>query len=198
MGGQAVNGLHVGVVSQPQSSGLRPADAGMAGEIGHQVAGGTQFHCLAALPVGGAEQRGRVAAQGVAGQFPGPGIHGHHHQGRGFHLLVRVLVEGAVADAEIAVLFLASQYPFGGVETGVGEGGPEVHAVAGHGVVEAAVARRPAVGHPGVPGSCVFTGGQADSVVAEQVRGQAVDRLQCGQAASARHAPGGCTTLYLI
>ena len=90
-------------------------------------------------PSGCAEEGGRVAAQGAAGQLPGPGVHGHHHLGRGFHLLVRILVEDTVADAQVAVLLvgvavnspeavllLAPQRPFGGVEAGVGEGGPEV------------------------------------------------------------------------
>ena len=38
-----------------------------------------------------------------------------------------------------AVLLLAPQRPLRGVETGVGEGSLDVRAVAGHGVVEAAV-----------------------------------------------------------
>ena len=198
VGHQAVDGLHVGIVSQPQASGLRPAHAGMSGGIGHQVAGWPQLHGGGALPVRGAEESGRVATQGVAGQVPGPGIHGHHHLGRGFHLLVRVLVEGAVADSQVAVLLvgvavhapeavllLAPQHPFGGVETGVGEGGPEVFAVTGHGVVEAAVPQQPEVGHPGLPGgrAIVGFGGQVDPPAADQVRGQAVDRLQHGQPA---------------
>ena len=106
VGRQAVDGLHVRVLPQPQSSGLRPADAGMPGGVGHQVPGGPQFHGGGAPAVRRAEEGGRVAAQGVAGQLPGPGIHGHHHLGRGLHHLVRVLVEGAVADAQVAVFFV--------------------------------------------------------------------------------------------
>ena len=55
---------------------------------------GRRFTASLHCPSGGAEQRGRGAGQGVAGQFPGPGVHGDHHLGRGLHLLVRVLVEG--------------------------------------------------------------------------------------------------------
>ena len=60
---------------------------------------------------------------------------GRHDLARGFHRLVRVLVKQPAADAEVpvllvgiavhapeAVLLLAPQSPFGGVETGVGEG----------------------------------------------------------------------------
>ena len=62
------------------------------------------------------------------------------------------------------------------------KGGPYVLTVAGHGVVEAAVAQQPEVGHPGLPGGCVNVGGgQVDPAAADQVRGQAVDRLQHGQ-----------------
>ena len=166
----------------------------MARRVGHQVPGGAQFHRRAALAVGGAEYGGGVAAEGVPGQFPGPSVHGHHHQARRFHLLVRVIVEGAVADSEVAVLLvgvavhspepvllLAPQHTLGGVDTGVGEGGPEFFAVAGHGVVEAAVPQQPEVGHPGIPGGRRIAGGEADPAAAQQVRGQTVDRLQHGQ-----------------
>ena len=53
MGEPAIDGLHVGIFSQPQRGGLRPADAGVARDIGHQVPGGSQFHGGGALPSGG-------------------------------------------------------------------------------------------------------------------------------------------------
>ena len=106
----------------------------------------------------------------------------------------RVLVEGAVADSQVtvlivgvavhapeAVLLLAPQRPLGGVEAGVGEGGPDVRAVAGHGVVEAAAAQQAEVGHPGLPGGRRVVGGPVDPAASDQVGGQAVDRLQHGQ-----------------
>ena len=135
--------------------------------------GGTQLHGGSALPVGGAEQHGRRAGQGAPGQFPGPGVHSHH-------LLVRVLVEQPVADAEVAVLIvgiavnapeavllLAPQRPLGGVEAGAGEGGPDVRAVAGHGMVEAAAAQQPEVGHPGLLGGRRVVGGPVDPAAAQ-------------------------------
>ena len=198
VGGPAVDGLHVGVCFQPETNLLRPAHGGMSGGVRHQVPGGTQFHRLAAPAVRGAEQRGRGDAQGGPGQFPGPGIGDHHHLARGLHRLVPVFVEQPVADEEIpvllvgiavhppeAVLLLAPQRPFGGVQAGVGEGNPQVAAVAGHGVVEPALAQQAEVGHP------EFAPGRhfrrwADPPAAQQVGGQAVDRLQHGQAAQRR------------
>ena len=58
---------------------------------------------------------------------------------------------GVAVNAPEAVLLLAPQHPLGGVKAGVGEGGPDVRAVAGHGVVEAAVPEQPEVGHPDIP-----------------------------------------------
>ena len=115
------------------------------------------LHC----PSGVQNRVGGVAGEGAPGKLPGPGVHGHHHLDRGLHLLVRVFVEGAVADSQVAVfvaevavyapeavLLLAPQYPLGSVETGVGDGGPGILSVAGHGVVEPAVPEQPEVGHP--------------------------------------------------
>ena len=129
----------------------------MALWVGHQVPGGSQLHGGGALAVGGAEQGGGGVAQGASGQLTGPDVNGHH-------LLVRVLVEDPVADAQVAVLLvgvsvhapeavllLAPENPIGRVESGVGEGSPEVLAVAGHGVVEAAVPEQPEVGHLDLP-----------------------------------------------
>ena len=82
------------------------------------------------------------------------------------------------------------EHSFGGVHTGVGEGSPEVFAVAGHGVVEAAVAQQPEVGQPGVPGGRRVVGGQVDPAAAEQIGGQTVYRLQHGQPTLGHfHAP---------
>ena len=79
------------------------------------------------------------------------------------------------------------------VDTGVGEGGPEVIAIAGHGVVEAAVPEQAEVGHPGFTDGHALPGGQGHPAAADQVRGQAVDRLQHRQSAQGhRHAPGRC------
>ena len=115
-------------------------------------------------PSGVQNRVGGGAGESIAGQLSGPGVHGHHHLGRGFHFLVRVLVEGAVADSQVAVLFvgvavhapeavllLAPDYPLGGVDADVDEGGPDLLAVAGHGLVEAAAPEQPEVGHPDLP-----------------------------------------------
>ena len=89
------------------------------------------------------------------------------------------------------MLLLAPQHPLGGVEAGVGEGCPDVGAVAGHGVVEPAPAQQPEVGHPGLPGCRRAGGGPDHPPAAQQVRGQGVDRLQHGQAAQGGlDAPG--------
>ena len=88
---------------------------------------------------------------------------------------------GIAVNAPEAVLLLAPQRPFGGVDASVGEGGPEVRSVPCHGVVEAAAAQQPEVGHPDLPGGSLVVGGQVDSPAAEQVGCQAVDRLQHGQ-----------------
>ena len=196
VGQPAVDGRHVWVLPQPDARRSRPAHAGMSGGVRHQVPGGTEFHHLAALPVGGAEQRGCRAGQGVAGQLPGPGVMGHHDLARRFHRLVVVLVEDPVADAEISVLLvgvavnapesvllLAPESPLGGVQAGVGEGGPKVRSVACHGVVKAAAAQQPEVGHTGRPGFRRVVGRPDHPPAAQQVRGQGVDRLQHGQAA---------------
>ena len=79
------------------------------------------------------------------------------------------------------MLLLAPQRPLGGVETGVGEGGPEVLPVAGHGVVEPAVPQQPEVGHPEFAGGRLVVGGAVDPAAAYQLRGQAIDRLKHGQ-----------------
>ena len=90
---------------------------------------------------------------------------------------------GVAVHTPEAVLLLAPQRPFGGVESGIGEGGPHVRAVAGHGMVEAAVPQQTEVGHPGFPGGGLIGWRQVDPAAADQVGGQAVDRLQHGQAA---------------
>ena len=76
------------------------------------------------------------------------------------------------------------------MESGVGEGGPDVFPVTGHGVVEAAVPEQPEVGHPDLPGGCAIAFGQVDPAAADQVGGQAVDRFQHGQTTQGHfHAP---------
>ena len=86
-----------------------------------------------------------------------------------------------------AVLLLATENPLGGVQPGVGEGGPEVGAVAGHGVVETAPAQQPEVGHGVVDArrSHVLERvcRRAHPPAAQQVRGQGVYRLQHGETA---------------
>ena len=90
------------------------------------------------------------------------------------------------------VLLLTPQHPLGGVDTGVGEGGPDLLAVAGHGVVEAAAPQQPEVGHPDFSRSRRVLNGPVDPPALQQVRGQAVDRLQHGQPYEERlHAPRG-------
>ena len=71
------------------------------------------------------------------------------------------------------------------------KGSPEVWSVAGQGVVETAGAQEPEVGHP------EFAGGRhvlrrADPPAAQQVRCQAVDRLQHGQVETVWNAPLLC------
>ena len=91
----------------------------------------------------------------------------------------------------VALLLFAPERPLRGVETGVSEGSPEVWSVAGQGVVETAGAQEPEVGHP------EFAGGRhvlrrADPPAAQQVRCQAVDRLQHGQVETVWNAPLLC------
>ena len=77
------------------------------------------------------------------------------------------------------------------METGVGERGPDVATVAGHGVVEAAVPQQPELGHPGLPGCRRASRRPTNPPAAQQVRGQGVDRFQHGQAAQGGlDAPG--------
>ena len=68
-------------------------------------------------------------------------------------------IVGVAVHASEVVLLLAPEHPLGGVETGIGEGGPAVRAVARHSVVEAAVAQQPEVGHPDLPGGRRVVGG---------------------------------------
>ena len=77
------------------------------------------------------------------------------------------------------------------METGVGERGPDVATVAGHGVVEAAVPQQPEIGHLGLPGCRRVGGRPTNPPAAQQIRGQGVDRFQHGQAAQGGlDAPG--------
>ena len=90
-----------------------------------------------------------------------------------------------------AVLLLAPQHPLGDVETGVGEGGPDVPVVC-HSVVETAVPEQTEVGHLDLPGGGCVSGGPVDPAAAQQVGGQAVDRFQHGQPPQGGlHAAGG-------
>ena len=81
-----------------------------------------------------------------------------------------------------AVLLLAPQRPFGGVETGLSEGSPQIRFIPCHGVVETAVSEQPEVSHPDPYGGRRIAGGPVDSAAAYQVGGQAVGLSACGAA----------------
>ena len=85
---------------------------------------------------------------------------------------------------------LAPDCPLGDVEAGVGEGDPDVVAVAGHRVVETAVAQQPEVGQAQVMVGPV--GGPPDPARLQQIGSQPVDGLQHGQPAQrGLHPLGG-------
>ena len=91
------------------------------------------------------------------------------------------------------MLLLAPQHRPGGVDAGISEWGPYVLPVTGHGVVEAAPAEQAEVGHPDISRRRrIGVGWPADPPACQQVWGQAVDRLQHGQAAQGHlHAARG-------